>query len=268
MASEASVVLPGQVKPQKARAQRGDPFFLVMPLLLLAIMLLGFAPTLYLRPLFRVPPIPGYLYVHGAILSTWFVWLTAQASLVRAGQVSIHRKMGVVGAVIALAVVFAALMALRGGVRRIRAAGFDWGTDMSVAFGPSLKGVRMIDFQSQVVWSDLILLVAFAVLVSAALLLRKNPQAHKRLMLLASISIIGPALARVSRLPHLGGEGGPFIGTVFLALLLAVVAHDLLSSRRLHPATLAGCAVIIAGAASIHFVATSSWGQQLVRMMA
>jgi hypothetical protein len=267
MASEASVVLPGKVKPQKAQVRMGDLFFFVMPLALLAIMLLGFAPTLYLRPLFRVPPTPGYLYVHGAILTTWFVLLTVQASLVRAGQVSIHRKIGVAGAVIAVAVVLAALMATRGAVHRTLAAGFKWDTDMSGVLGPSLKGVRFIQFESGVVWSNLIMIAAFALLVPAAILLRKNPQAHKRLMLLASIAIIGPALARISRLPYMGGEGGPMITIVLLALLLSVVANDLLSSRRLHPATLAGVALIVASFSSILFIERSDWGQQVVRMM-
>jgi hypothetical protein len=267
MASEASVVLPGQVQPQKAQVRRRSLFFFVMPLVLLAIVLFGFAPTLYLRPWFPVRPIPGYLYVHGAILTSWFVWLTVQASLVRAGRVSTHRRMGVVGGVIALAVTFVGPMATAGAVRRTLAAGFNWDTDMSRVLGPSLKGVRFIAFESGVVWSNLIMIAAFAVLVPAAILLRKNPQAHKRLMLLASIAIVGPALARISRLPYMGGEGGPMITIVLLALLLSVVAHDLLSSRRLHPATLAGCALILASFASILFIERSDWGQQVVRMM-
>jgi hypothetical protein len=269
MASEASVVLRGQVQSQKTRVRGGSLFFFIMPLVLLAIVLFGFAPSLYLRPLFTNPPIPSYLYVHGAILTTWFVWLVAQASLVRAGRVSTHRKMGVVGGVIALAVTFAGPMATAGAVRRARAAGADWDMDMSRVLGPSLKGVRYIAFESGVAWGNLISIVSFVLLVSTALLLRKHPQAHKRLMLLASISIIPPALARISRLPHMGGEGGPMIAIVFLTLLLAVPAHDLLSSRRLHPATLAGCAAIIAAAILAAFIiAPSSWGQQLVRMMA
>jgi hypothetical protein len=267
MTTQAASVLARDVQRQKIGVRRGGLFFLGMALVLLAIVLFGFAPTLYLRALFPVRPIPFYLYVHGAILTSWFAWLVIQTSLVRAGRVSTHRQMGVAGGVIALAVTFAGPMATAGGTRRIRAAGFDWDTDMSRAFGPSMKGVRMIDFQSGVVWSNLIMIVAFALLVAAAILFRKHPQAHKRLMLLASIAIIGPALARISRLPHLGGENGPFVGIVLLILLLAVVAHDLFVSRRLHPATLAGGAVIVGGFASLHFVATSNWGQQLVRMM-
>jgi hypothetical protein len=48
-------------------------FFLVASIVMLAIVVVGFAPTLLVRPLFDVPAIPAYLYVHGAVLCTWFV---------------------------------------------------------------------------------------------------------------------------------------------------------------------------------------------------
>ena len=43
-------------------------------------------------------------------------------------------------------------------------------------------------------------------------------------MLLASISIIGPALAHVARWPVFGGEQGPFI-PVFWGLVLVLAVH-------------------------------------------
>jgi hypothetical protein len=76
--------------------------------------MIGFAPTLYLRPLFAVPPIPGYLYVHGSVLTAWFVWLVVQTTMVRTGRTALHRRFGVIGAVIAAAVVVAGPMATMG----------------------------------------------------------------------------------------------------------------------------------------------------------
>ena len=52
------------------------------------------------REFFPVEPIPGYLYVHGAVLTSWFVWLVLQTSLVRGGNTALHRRMGVIGAII------------------------------------------------------------------------------------------------------------------------------------------------------------------------
>jgi len=53
-------------------------FFPIVSAGLLAALLVGFAPTLFLRSLFDVPPIPAYLYVHGIVLTTWFVLVFAQ----------------------------------------------------------------------------------------------------------------------------------------------------------------------------------------------
>jgi hypothetical protein len=56
-------------------------YFLCMSVAMLAILTLGFAPTLLLRPLFDVPPIPLYLIVHGAVLFAGFIWFLVQSAL-------------------------------------------------------------------------------------------------------------------------------------------------------------------------------------------
>ena len=63
-----------------------DPFFAVMSVVTLAIVLSGFAPTLYLRPVFKPVPIPGYLYIHGIVLTSWFVWFFMQTLLSSRGE--------------------------------------------------------------------------------------------------------------------------------------------------------------------------------------
>jgi hypothetical protein len=97
-----------------------------------------------------------------------------------------------------------------------------------------------------VMWLNFGSLTAFALLLSAAMLLRGRPQAHKRLMLLASIAVLGPALARIARWPGFGGEQGPFVPLVLLLLIAAIAIHDLVTTRRLHPATsIGGLALIV-----------------------
>src|SRR5439155_492626 len=50
-------------------------------------------------------------------------------------------------------------------------------------------------FVVPIVVSDLIALVVFGLFVGAGLYLRRRPATHKRLMLLASVMILGPAFA-------------------------------------------------------------------------
>jgi hypothetical protein len=249
------------------RASTRTGFFFWTSVLLLAFLVIGFAPSLYLRAFFEVPPIPAYLHVHGAVLTSWFVWLVLQTSMVRTGRTVTHRRLGVSGAVIGAAVVFAGPMATMGAVGRLREAGIDWDTDMSVVSGLGVEGVPMIRFAAQVVWGNFISIAVFAGLVASALALRRSPETHKRLMLLASIAIVGPALARISRWPMLGGEDGAFIPGVLLALLIAVVAHDLVRERRLYKATVYGVGAIVAGAVAQQLIANSELGRSVVRML-
>ncbi len=69
------------------RTQRSGVFTIIAGALLLLVVA-GFVPTLYLRPLFVVPPIPAYLYAHGIILTSWFIWFLGQSLLIRAGRVT------------------------------------------------------------------------------------------------------------------------------------------------------------------------------------
>jgi hypothetical protein len=129
-----------QIGLERAAARSG--FFFWISILLLAFLMIGFAPSLYLRAFFDVAPIPVYLHVHGAIATSWFVWLVLQTSMVRTGRTATHRRLGVVGAVIAVAVVFAGPVATIGAVGRIREAGFDWDTDMSALPSSASRACR------------------------------------------------------------------------------------------------------------------------------
>lgn len=249
--------------------RRRDPFFLCMSIVLLLTVLIGFLPTLYLRTLRGLPPLPGHLHVHGAILTGWFVWLVVQASLIEANRVAHHRRLGVLGAVLGLAVVFAGPLATLNLVPRIRAAGLDLDMDISAlgisGLGSDMSIARFLS--GTVIWPNIASVATFAVLVLAALLLRGRPDTHKRLMLLASISIVGPALARISRWPGLGGEQGPFIPLALVVLLLAVVLHDVISTKRVHRATLLGAAFVVSMTFGGLAIGASRFGEAFVREM-
>jgi hypothetical protein len=90
---------------------------------------------------------------------------------------------------------------------------------------------------------------------------------HKRLMLLASISIVGPALARISRWPGLGGEQGLFIPLAFLLLLLAVVLHDVIATKRVHRATLLGASFAVLMTIGGLAIGASQLGEAFVRRL-
>lgn len=88
---------------------------------------------------------------------------------------------------------------------------------------------------------DMLLFAAFATLAIAN---RGVPQTHKRLILLASVDLLTAAVARWSFVP----EDAPFWELCAIAdlFLVPLIAWDLWSRGRLHPATLIGALTLIA----------------------
>src|SRR6185503_20057862 len=110
-------VLASDAQPRvRRRTVARDPFFAVISGLTLFIVLSGFTPTLYLRPVFKPVAIPGYLFLHGIVLTSWFAWFFMQALLIQSRRTALHRRLGVAGAVLAIAVPFAGLLATSGAV--------------------------------------------------------------------------------------------------------------------------------------------------------
>ena len=250
--------------PTGVRRTSRSGFFTAMPGFLLLLVVAGFVPTLYVRPLFDVPPIPTYLYVHGLVLTGWFVWFLGQSFLISAGLVTRHRQFGALGAIFGVVVVGGGLLATLGLASRVVSRGLSFDADASV-LGIGVTGLTVAAFISYVVWGNIGNLLSFATFLLAAVVLRRRPQAHKRLMLLASISIIGPALARIARWPVFGGEQGPFIPLVSWGLVLLVAVHDLMSRRRLHPATVLGALLLMLINYGAGIAARSEVGQMLIR---
>ena len=66
-------------------------------MLILAPVFLGFARSYYLAGLFKAPLPNLIVHIHGAVFSSWILLLIAQTSLVAAGRVDLHRRLGPLG---------------------------------------------------------------------------------------------------------------------------------------------------------------------------
>jgi hypothetical protein len=214
-------------------------FFLGASITMLLIVLVGFAPTFYLRSYFPTarPPAPSYVYWHGAVMTAWYLLLVAQTALVSARRSDLHRRLGLAGIVLALGVLGTGLYVNTNLVPRLEALG--------VQLPPARE-----QFIAFVVISGRFFLVAFAMLVAAAVLLRRRRAVHARLMFLASLTTIGAALgpdrwlgaAAVPLLP-----AGVGLGSVVVAGFIAALGiRDWFVDRRVHPATVWGGLALIA----------------------
>lgn len=238
-----------------SRASRST-FYVGSAVVLLLVVLVGFAPTFYLRSAFDAPELSWSVIVHGLILTSWFVAFALQAALVAWRRTALHRAWGWAGAAIGLAVVVSGGMATLYWAAEIAAEG---------RLEAVMPAVRIL------AWSNTASIVAFAILLAAAIVLRRRPDAHKRLMLLASISIIQPALARIFRWPVFeapGMEGVMLAVAASFVLVGALIVYDLLSRKSLHPVTVAGAAVFSSlKLGGVFLLAPSPLGPWLVRAM-
>jgi hypothetical protein len=200
-----------------SRKQR-TRFYWGMSAALLLTVSIGFAPTFYLRAYFDPSPMSTAVLIHGIVLSFWFVAFFMQNVLVSVRRVELHRTLGWGIALIGVGVVI---------------SGWD------VTFSRVAEQTLM----SRTAWSNFVSLVAFTIFLTLAIATRRNAETHKRLMLLASISIIQPALARVFRWPVFAGmDATPLelsVGASFL-FVLALVIYDMRKFRKIHNVTLAG----------------------------
>ena len=248
--------------------RRESRFFFAYATLLLVIVFVGFSPSLFLRVAFENPPIPLYLHVHGAILTGWFVGLVAQAWLVHSGNVSLHRRLGYFAAAYGLVVVAGGLLATFNTVSRNLGPGVTFNTDMA-EIDPALgSGITYLSFVSAVVWLNFVAVLAFATLIGAAVIFRSRPDFHKRLILVGTVSILGPALARISRYEILGGEQGPFVPLALLSLLAAILIYDWAMLKKIHRASLVAIGFAIALNILGTMIAQSDFGREFVRGLA
>jgi hypothetical protein len=228
-------------------------YYVVMAVVMLAYVVAGFARTLFFRRFFNVPSIPAYLYIHGIIVTAWFVWFLIQTSLIAGHRVALHRKLGVTGVFLAALVVIASFTVVLLYPSRLHSLGSDVeATAASIA---------------SVVISDLISLGIFTCLVSLAVAYRRHPGFHKRLMYFASFSIIGPAVIP-TRLGALLAEFGisPAITPIMIVLifLLGPVLFDLVAYRRPHVVTFISLPAIVVGALLGNWLAGTKFGEALV----
>jgi hypothetical protein len=163
-------------------------------------------------------------------------------------------RLGFAGGLLAVAVVISSLVTMREVVQRVAAAGVD--------LRPRAVPITVSDF-----W----VLVAFALLVGAAVLFRRRAATHKRLMLLASVMLIGPALSTVRPIgrvfvPYLPPVLRPSV-VVILISIVALICFDFATRRRIEPATLWGSAVLVVAVVITTVMAFSDAGFALTRWL-
>lgn len=203
-------------------------FYLFASLLIAAIVAWGFSHTVDQNLFHASPQRPLLLWFHGAAFSSWVLFFIFQSALVRTRNVKWHRFFGWFG------VALASSMVVLGFTIAVVMARFDWYTLQAPG----------TDVFLSIPWGDM---MVFGLCVALAILWRKQPELHRRLLFIATCGLLSAAFGRIDYL---------FNHDLYYccvdAVILLGVARDLLVNRSIHkvyrvalPALIAWQAVLI-----------------------
>ncbi len=221
------------------RKHPDDFFFASMAGLILLTVFIGFARTYYLAGVFHAHLPSVLVHFHGVIFSCWILLFITQIVLVSSNRIRWHMQLGVFGIFLAGLMVLVGFATLIGAVRRH--AVFASGLDTIFA-------------------GDVLQLSTFALLVSWGFWVRRDGPAHKRLMVLATVALLGPALARWP-FPFVFSSALVFFGMLD-AIPILLIAFDLWSRRKIHVVTICGTLLLVAMQFSMRPLGhTAAWHQ-------
>jgi hypothetical protein len=212
-------------------------FYTGMGLLSALIVFVGFSPTFFQRPP-TMAPLAQVFTLHGVVFSAWIALFIAQTSLIAANKRAWHRALGALGVALAVAMVVVGLLASIESLNR----------------GSPLPGLDPRTFFAIPIHD----LVVFPLFIGAAVWWRRDAQMHKRMMLLATISLLAAPIARIAGV----GQFGPpmFFGLQDL-LIVGAMLYDRLALGRVHRAYWWGLGLMVG--TQVLFLAISKTGPWL-----
>jgi hypothetical protein len=227
-------------------------FYTTLSILMALTVIVGFAPTYYWRlvagqtptTISQFSPVPTVIHLHAIAFTTWVVLFVVQTGLVAAHRTNIHRKLGVLGGILAGGMVIMGYAAAINGARR----------------GTTVPGIDPFGFTA----IPMVDVTLFVVFVALALVRRRDKEAHKRLMLLAYVNILGAAVARLPGFLPLGPlvfYAGSFV------FVIAGMVYDRISRRAIHPVYKWGFPVLLLGVPLRLFLVGSPAWQNFARFL-
>jgi hypothetical protein len=218
-------------------------FYVWMAALFVLIAFSGFAETYWVQlpaGTFTGSPL---LHLHGILFSAWTLFFLSQTWLAASGRMQHHRAWGVAGVSLATAMVFVGVATAIASMHK----------DILAGFAHQAQAFAVVPISSA---------VEFAVLMAWAVVTVKDPETHKRLMMLNTMQILQAPIGRFFFLTVGGGAIGPgsrpgngpapavittvAAGVVVGLLILAAVIYDWRKRGRPHPVYVVGGLAVMA----------------------
>jgi len=234
-----TLVIPASgAEPRRAAGRSAHRLFYVsVALAMTAMVVIGFWPS-YFGPVARGTYAGSWVFhLHGLVFMGWMGLLVAQVALVAAGRTRMHRRVGTAGIAYGVLVLIVGLgVSFYSPVMHI--ANRTWTVDQAAAFLLLPLG-------------DMALFGGF---FGAAIRYRRQPEIHKRLMLLATIALAFAAVFR--RVP--ADQPATFLA-IWLAPLAAAMAYDWRTRGRVHPTYVIGLVVCLVAFARVFAMNRDAW---------
>lgn len=209
--------------------------YLFMATWFIAIVLVGFVPDSLMKVgMVKAgvrPPFPLALHFHAVLMGSFLLVLLAQTWLMANGRRAMHMQLGVLGMVLAAALVVVGFVLAPTIYYQL------WG---GATFGPPEVRAALAPALSMI--ENILLMqisagIMFALFITIALKARvRDPGLHKRMIILATAVPLGAAIARIAWLPTTMPGTPLSIHLFILAAIAPMFAWDVLRNRRVHEA--------------------------------
>ena len=220
--AEAAGTLARPMRRRDLGEIAGRRFYQIMALVAAAVIVYGFSQTVDANLIHPAKPRPAILYFHAPVFVAWLLLFLTQTSLIQAGRVNWHMRLGVAGAALGFTMIPL-------GIATAIAMDRFHGDSDSFSFFAIQTGDML----------------NFGCVLTAALLMRGRPEFHRRLMLVATVLLTDAGFGRFPGwiVPQLWF---PAFAYLAVDLLIGIaIARDLLVMKRVHPVYLWALPLVI-----------------------
>jgi len=168
---------------------------------------------------------PFWVHIHAIAMLGWLALLIAQPTLASQGNLGLHRRLGWIGAALAL---FIVCLTIFTGIASLELRRFP--PFFTPPYFLVLTTVEALVFGAVVAW---------------AIRRRRATDWHRRLMMGATIVLLEPALGRILPMPLMIGWSDVPIALCQLAVVAIIAGHDRRTLGYVHPATKAVAAIVV-----------------------
>ncbi len=206
-----------------ARTAAPRRLYVSLALLAVAIAAVGFWPS-YFGPLVGgAAEKTAIVHLHAAVYVGWLALFVTQTVLAATGRVAAHMSLG------RFAIGYGVLVIAVGLLTAF------------ARFAIRVRAGETLDAQGQLL-GPLLDMVAFAPFFAAAIYYRRAPELHKRLMIVATTSLL---IAAVGRMQFIGEPRVLWVQLIWSTPILVAMAHDFWRQRKIHPVYVLGLVVLL-----------------------